>query len=133
VVSPVLEEPRGFGSYLPLAGGEGAPRIDVAADLVDDRRQVVGLLLRRQAAALVEDQLLLFRAASSLLRLGDGGDELGAAPPVDQVPGRLARLVELPVLAGVLVGGVDDRAFEERVRHARFVDEYCRLGRENGF
>ena len=80
-------------------------------------REVVRLLLRRKASALVEVQLLL-TAPAPLLRLRDRGDELGPAPPVDQVSGRLTRLVELPVLTRVLVRRVDDRAVEERVGHS---------------
>src|SRR5207249_4190937 len=54
----------------------------------------------------------------------DGGDELGPPPPLDQVPGWLARLVELPMLAWGLVRGVDDRPFEERVGHSLRVLRY---------
>src|SRR5207249_3957837 len=76
-----------------------------------------GLLLRSQAAPFVENQLLLLGAGLTLFRLGNGGDELRSASPVDQVTGWLARFVELPVLMGILIGGVDDWAFEKRIRH----------------
>ena len=86
MVSPVLEQSSRLRRHLPLAGRQMAPGIDLAADLVDDGRQVVGLLLRRQAASLVEDQFLLLRASPPLLRLGDGGDELGSAAPLERFP-----------------------------------------------
>src|SRR5207249_880440 len=65
VLPPVLEQSRRLRSYLPLAGRQGAPGIDLAAYLVDDGCQVVGLLLRRQAPPLIEDEFLLLRASAS--------------------------------------------------------------------
>ena len=44
------------------------------------------------------------------------GDELHPTAMLDEVPRRLARLVELPVSMGVLARRVDDGAFEEGVR-----------------
>ena len=36
MVAPMLKQPRRLRCHLPLAGGQVAPRVDLAADLVDD-------------------------------------------------------------------------------------------------
>lgn len=69
VMSPVLEQACGLWRHLPLAGRQSTPGVDLVADLVDDRGQVVSLTLRRQSLAFVEHQLLL-AAPAPLLRLG---------------------------------------------------------------
>ena len=114
VMSPVLEKSRRLRRHLPLAGRQVAPRVDLPAHLVDDRREVVGLLLRRKALALVEVQFLL-TAPTPLLGLRNRRDEFGAAASLEQVTSGLARLVELPMLMRVLVRRVDDGPVEERV------------------
>src|SRR5690606_33997020 len=107
VVAPVLEEPRRLRRDLPLGEREVAPRVHLAANLVDDRRQVVRLRLRREAEALVEDQFLLLFLTSPLLGLRNRSYEFSPTTLVDQVSGRLTRRIEFPVLAGVLVRRVD--------------------------
>ena len=57
------------------------------------------------------------RALPPLLRLRDGGDEVGAAARFDDAIGRLAVGVEFPVLGRIGVRGVQDRALEELVGH----------------
>src|SRR6266581_5474685 len=84
VMSPMVEEPCGLWRHLPLALGQIAPGVDLPANFIDDRGEVVRLLLGRKAFALVEVQLLLMTTAS-LFRLRDRRDELGPPPSVDQV------------------------------------------------
>jgi len=52
----------------------------MTAHLVDDRGRVVLLFLSGKPLALVEYEILLARALLALLGLGNGSDELGAAP-----------------------------------------------------
>ena len=81
-----------------------APVVHLAPDAVDDLGVLFVLLLpRRKALALVEDQRLLLRGASALPRPGDGRDELGPAAALDDLLGRLAVPVELPVSARMRV------------------------------
>ena len=120
VMPPVLQESCRLRRHLPLAGRQIAPRVDLRADFIDDRCEVVRLLLRRKAFAFVEVQLLL-TAPAPLFRLRDRCDELGPTSPVEQVPGGLTRLVELPMLTRILVRRVDDGPVEERVRHSLMV------------
>ena len=112
-----VEKPCGLRRHLPLAGRQVAPRVDLRANFIDDRCEVVRLFLRRKAFAFVEVQLLL-TAPAPLFRLRDRCDELGPPPSVDQVSGGLTRFVELPMLTRILVRRVDDRPVEERVRHS---------------
>ena len=72
----------------------------------------------REALALVEDQLLLHGCRCRFFGFGIGVMNSAPAPSVDQVSGRLTRLVELPVLTRVLVRRVEDRVVEERVGHS---------------
>ena len=128
VVPPVLQQARGLGRDLPLAGiRQRAPVIDVAAHLVDDRRRVVLLFGRREALALVEDHLLLGDCRLALLRLRDRRDELGPAPALDDLLRRLAVVIEFPVPLGILVGRVQDRVVEEGIGHwLGTARNYCR-------
>src|SRR5437899_1791630 len=71
VMSPVLEQSCRLGRDLPLACRQIAPCVDLRANLIDDRREVVRLLLRRKALALVKVKFLL-TAPTALLRLGYG-------------------------------------------------------------
>jgi hypothetical protein len=87
----------------------------VPAHLVDDRGRVVLLLGGRESLSLVEHHLRLLGLA--LLGFGDRGDELGAAAAFDEDPSRLARPVQLPVAARVVVRRVEYRPLEKRVRH----------------
>jgi hypothetical protein len=99
----------GFQSDEPLCSSNHRKklrRIALRTSLMTDVRSYACFFVVRPAP-LVEDQLLLLEAAPTLLRFGNGGDELCSATPFDQVPGRLARCVELPVLAGVLVRRIE--------------------------
>ena len=91
--------------------------VDLRANFIDDRCQVVRLFLRRKAFAFVEVQLLL-TAPAPLFRFRDRCDELCPPPSVEQVSGGLTRFVELPMLMRVLVRRVDDGPVEERVGHS---------------
>src|SRR5690606_4117488 len=117
VVAPMLEKPRRLGGYTPLALGQAAPRVYRAADLIDDRRELVLLLLGRKALAFVEAQLRLRSSACPLFRLRDRRDERNLAALLDDPLGRLTVLVELPVAARVLVWRIQDGLVEERVGH----------------
>ena len=120
VVPPMLEQASGFGRDAPVVGiSKVSPLVDLAANLIHHRRDVVLLLLGGKPLALVEDELLLILGRPPLLGLWDGGDELRAAPVLDDLLGRLALVIELPVLRRVLVGGVEYGLFEEAVLHDR--------------
>ena len=135
VMPPVPEEARGLGGHPPLPRVRSLPPlVDLAADAVDDPG-VLLVLLRAggEPLALVEDQGFLgvlgflgvpgFMPRGALpaafLRLRDGGDEFGPAAALDDLPGRLAVRVELPMPAGIAVRGVEDRVLEESVVHVR--------------
>src|SRR5436309_16065052 len=66
---------------------------------------------------LVEDHPLLPGTSLVLFRLRDRCDELRFAAVLDDLTGGLPVGVQLPVTAGVLVGGVEDGPFEEPVIH----------------
>jgi hypothetical protein len=52
---PMDQQPRGFRRHLPLTGiGQPAPVLDVAAHLVDGRRDVISLLFGRESLVVVE-------------------------------------------------------------------------------
>ena len=99
VMTPVLEETLGIGRDLPIVGvREAAPLVHVMAELVDDgRSRVVLLLLGREPLAFVENQFRLTRLFLALPRLGNGRDELGLAPALDNPLRRLAVFIELPI------------------------------------
>ena len=111
VAAPVSEKSGRLGGHAPFAGVRNRPpRVDPAAEVVDDLHQIV--LLARGLQRLghrVKDDLAL----APLLRLGDRGDEGCGAAMVDEPTRRLAALIELPVSCRVLVGRVEDRALEE--------------------
>ena len=117
VAAPVPEEPGRLRSHAPPARVRNRPpRIDPAAQLVDDLHQLVLLTLRLKCLRrLVEDQ----RTLAPLLRLRDWRDERDAPATVEDAARGLAGLVEFPVPRRVLVGGVEDRVVEEAVAHGR--------------
>jgi len=118
VLPPVLEEAGSLGRHAPLARiRQRPPAVHEHAEVADDRRGVVLLRRSRQPFALVGDHLELLARAPALARLRDRGDELGPAPALDDGIGRLPAFVELPVPPRVLVRGVEDRSFEERLDH----------------
>src|SRR5262249_16890910 len=88
MMAPMLEETGSLRRYLPLGWAQRAPRVDMTADLVDDRGRIVLLLLGRKALAFVENKSRL-RRGFALLRLGDRRNEFGAASIFDDALGRL--------------------------------------------
>jgi len=131
VVAPVLKQSSSLGRNVPLTRIlEFAPAIYMLAQLIDDRDCLVSLLLGREADAFIEDNLSL--SLLLFLRLGDRGDELGAATTLQEPVGGLTLLVEFPVFHRVFVGRVDDRFFEEGVGHFGFspgkIDGPVKLG-----
>ena len=86
--------------------------------MVDDRRRVVLLFLGGNAFALIEDQVRLGCGGLALLRLGNGGDIFCGAAGFDDLLGRLALRVQLPVADRILVRRVEDWPFEESVVHS---------------
>ena len=118
VVSPMLEQTSGLGRDAPVVGvAQLSPLVDLTANLIHHRRDVVLLLLRGQPLALIDDECLLMLIRPSLPGLWDGGDELRAAPVLDDLLGRLTLIIELPVLSRVVVGGVEYGLFEEAIHH----------------
>ena len=113
MVTPVLQQARRLRRHPPLTRiRQCPPAIDGIADAVDGLRQLVLLAFSRDSVCfLVEVQRLL--SAFALLRLGDRRDERHLAPPVENAVSGLAAVVKLPVLRGVLVWRVEDRAVEE--------------------
>lgn len=90
VMPPVLEQAGRFRSDLPVRDiRKGAPGIDMAAQIVDDRDGVVPLFLGRKAESFIENQILLRTFAFLLLRFGNGGDKFGPAARFDNLLGRL--------------------------------------------
>ncbi len=110
--------------------GQGAPGRDVAADLVDDRRGIVGLRGRAETASIAEGEGFLLAPLSCFFRLGDRGDELRPAPPDDgRLVERLSVSAERVMTAGRLVGRVEDRFFEEAACHVVLESPFGRRGR----
>ena len=125
VMPPVLEQPRRFGRHLPLAGiGPGPPAVHMTAHLVDDRGGIVLLLLGRKSLALVENEVSAGRCLLALLRLGDRRDELSPATVFDDLLGRLALFIELPMPLWAFVRGVEDRVVKEGVGHRQILLAY---------
>ncbi len=120
VAAPVLQQPRRLRRDQPLLRiAQAAPAVHVLADLVDDRGGVVLLLLGGEAVAAVQDQPALVRAPPPFLRLRHRGDQLRAAPQLEDAVGRLSVRVQFPMPGGMIVGRVQDRAVEELQRFAR--------------
>lgn len=115
VVSPVLQQAGGFGRDLPVPRVRDlAPLVHMTTQLVNDGRGVVLLVFVREALFILEGQIpLLGRRPLLFLRLGDGGEELGLAPVIDDLLGGLALFIQLPVAGGVLVGRVENRVVEK--------------------
>ena len=120
VAAPVLEEPRRLGRHPPRGRvRQFAPPIHAVAHAADEGRQVVllGAGLERLRGGVEDDLGLSFLL---LLGFGDRRDERHLAPLGNDPVRRLAGLVELPVLRGVLVGRVQDRLLEESPVHEGF-------------
>ena len=120
VVPPVAEQTGRLRGDLPLLRvWKFSPPIDLLANVVDDCGVLVLLLLGRKTLSLVEDDLGLFLTPFLLLRLRDGRDEIGRPAAFDDLLGRLARFIQLPVPFGVLVGRIEDGSFEEWIVQVR--------------
>ena len=120
VVPPMLEQASGFGRDSPVVRiSQFSPLVDMTANFIHHRRDVVLLLLGGQPLALVDDEFLLALIRPTLPRLRDGRDELRAAPELVNLLGRLTLVIELPVLRWVLVGRVEYGLFEEAIHHER--------------
>ena len=118
VMSPVLEQQGRFRCNTPVPRvRELPPLIDVPANHVHRGGDVVLLLCRRQTLPFVQDQLLLppTTRPPPLSRLGYGRDELSPPASFDDLLGWLARLVQLPMARGIVVGRVQYRVVQERI------------------
>ncbi len=126
---PVLEEAGRFWFYPPVIWiGNVTPLIHVVTQLVDDRGWVVLLSLRRKPLAFVEDQFFLLVGLSPpFLGLRDGCDEFGGTTFVDDLLGRLAPCVKLPVLSRLLIRRIEDRLLEEPIFHSQSLPDVIDL------
>ena len=115
VISPVLQQTCRLRRYPPLLLRQHPPLVDLIADTVDQCGVVVLLLFGRESLPLVEDNLLL--SIPPLPRLRNRCDELRPPSSLDNFLRRLARLVQLPVAGRVEVRRIENRLFEESVRH----------------
>ena len=98
-----------------LGFGQRAPVVDLLADLVDDRGRVVLLLFGREALALVEDEFCLVSGRFRFFGFGIGVMNSARRRFLDDLACGLAAVVQLPVPGRVLVGRVEDWAFEKAV------------------
>ena len=64
---------------------------------------------------MVEAEFPLLRFTSLFARLGDGGDELGAAAGFDDALRGLTGGIQFPIALRVSVGGVEDGVVEEGI------------------
>ena len=97
VMPPVLEQSRRLRRHLPLAGRQVAPRVDLAADLVDDRTSGRTAASSSRGPAPRRRPVLpawRFPAASSAS--GSGVMNSARRRRSMQVPGRLARSRRAP-------------------------------------
>ena len=120
VVAPMLEQAGGLRGNPPLGARQPAPLVHAVAHALDHPHQLVLLaVLIRRSADIIHTQLGLRRA--SLAGGGNRRDERYGAPAVDDLVGGLPVLVQFPVPRRVLVRRVQDRLFEEPLRHAVIV------------
>jgi len=82
--------------------------------------------LGRKTFAFVKDHLLLLSRSLALSGLWNRCDELGTAPPLDDLLGRLAAGIKLPVTCWVVVGGVEDGFLEKAILHVYLLSRYGR-------
>ena len=99
-----------------LGIGQGAPRIHVSTNLVDDGGGIVLLLLRRDPLPLIEDEGLLFGSLLALLRLRNRRNKLCLAPEVEDLLSRLPTTIQFPVPSGYRIGRIEDGVVKEGVR-----------------
>ena len=118
VLPPVPQQACGLRRHPPLGLGQRTPLVDLGPHRVDGGGMVVLLGFRGKPGALIEDQRGLQAGAFALPRLGDRGDEFGAAAAIDDALCRLTLLVKFPMSLRVGVGRIEDRVFEECVAHA---------------
>ena len=119
----MLEQPRGLRGDAPaVRAGKRSPAIDIATNLVDGGRDVVQLIAVGKPAAVIQREPGLLGRHLGPLRFRYRRDKLRAATAVDDAVGRLAVFIELPVLCGVLVWGVEDWLFKKTVLHCTLFD-----------
>src|SRR5680860_1534831 len=110
MVTPVLQQARGFRGDTPVVGvGKSPPLVDFSAQGVHEGGVVVFLLFGRNPQSLTEGHSDLLPTALAFLRLGDRGDELSPAALSDDLLGRLAGVVQLPMAVRVLIGRIENR------------------------
>ena len=119
VLAPVLQQARRLGRNVPLRLGRGSPDVYLPSQHVDGRRRVVLLLFGGEPLPFVDDHRCLLSPAA-LLPWTRHGRDVGRRASLFEEPVRgLALVVELPVARRVLVRRVENRGFEEAVRHGR--------------
>ena len=123
VMPPMLEQAGGFRRDAPVVGVlDAAPLVHLLTNRVDHGRGFfVFLGLSGESGVIVEQQRGLYRLTFALLRLGNRGDELRSAAPLNDLLSRLTLRVKFPVLRRVTVGRVENRAFKKRLIHGRRV------------
>src|ERR1700693_5958098 len=89
MLSPMLEQTRGFRRHLPVAWiRSAAPLVRLEAEFVDGGRGCVLLVLGGNSLSLVPVELLLIRRGLTLPRLGNRRDELCVAAGFEDALGR---------------------------------------------
>jgi hypothetical protein len=102
VMPPVLQQPRRLRRHLPLIRvRQAAPVVDIAADLVDEPRNVVLLLGRRESVVDAEAQFCLSRRATPPLWQRDRRDQVTTPSRFNDAIGRLAVGIEVPMPGGI--------------------------------
>jgi hypothetical protein len=125
VVPPMLKQAGGFRGDLPVVQIlKATPLVHISAQLIDDRGWIVLLLLGRETFAFVKDHLDLLSRSLALSGLWNGRDELGAAPLLDDLLGRLPFFIKLPAAKGVLVRGIEDWFLKEAICHCYLSSRY---------
>ena len=120
VVAPMMQQAGGLRRNPPPGTGQPAPLVHAVTHALDHPHQLVLLtVLVRRAAGIIHTQLALSRAL--LAGGGNRRDERYGTPTVDYMVGGLPVLVQFPVPRRVLVRRIQDRLFEERLRHAVIV------------
>ena len=118
--TPMHEKLDGFGCDLPIRRiRQGTPGPQALPHFIDDWGWIVLLLLGRKALTLIEDNLPLVRTLP-FLRFRDRRDELCRSPVFDDSLCRLSLIVQFPMSLRTLIGRIQNRMLEKRVRHLKF-------------
>ena len=117
VLTPVLQQARRLRRDIPLRLGRGAPDVYLPSQHVDGRRRVVLLLFGGEPLPFVDDHRCLLSPAALLPWARHGRDVGRRASLFEDTVRGLALVVEIPVARRVLVRRVENRGFEEAVRH----------------